>query len=170
MADATGVDFKLIERIHMIGDLTQGHCSMFGAWGEAVGAGPGLLQMRALDWDIDGPFKDFPQITVYHSRNASEGATFANVGWTGWVGSITGMSAEQMAICEIGVSFPDASFGKQSRFGVPFPFLLRDILQWDSSLGDSMKRITNEHRTCDLILGVGDGKVCERCCVGGVWS
>ena len=25
-----------------------------------------------------------------------------------------------MAICEIGVSFPDQTFGKESRFGVPF--------------------------------------------------
>lgn len=38
----------------------------------------------------------------------------------GWVGSITGMSSAQMAISEIGVSYPDDSFGEESRFGVPF--------------------------------------------------
>ena len=38
-------------------------------------------------------------------------------------------------------------------------YLLRDILQFDATLTDSMSRITNAHRTCDLILGVGDGKV-----------
>ena len=38
-------------------------------------------------------------------------------------------------------------------------YLLRDILQFDATLSDSMSRITNAHRTCDLILGVGDGKV-----------
>ena len=31
-----------------------------------------------------------------------------------------GISSKQMAISEIGVSFPDDSFGKESRFGIPF--------------------------------------------------
>jgi len=38
-------------------------------------------------------------------------------------------------------------------------YLLRDILQFDETLTDSMNRMTNAHRTCNLILGVGDGKV-----------
>ena len=38
-------------------------------------------------------------------------------------------------------------------------YLLRDIIQFDSSLQEAMQRITDAHRTCDLILGVGDGKV-----------
>ena len=75
------------------------------------------------------------------------------------MGSITGMSSNQMAISEIGVAFPDATFGNMSRIGVPFTFLLRDILQFDDSLESALKRITNANRTCDLILGVGDGKV-----------
>ena len=180
------------------------------------------MQLRALDWDVAGPFQNFPQITVYHPRDASDGNTFANIGWcacstappgraaeaslgrpivkerlagvslctsgpleerpgsfclcspsplfhppflptpvcrTIWIGSITGMSAEKMAISEIGVSNPDATFGNMSRVGVPFTFLLRDILQFDTSLQQSLDRISNANRTCDLILGVGDGKV-----------
>lgn len=31
-----------------------------------------------------------------------------------------GFSEQSMAICEIGVSFPDDTFGKESRFGIPF--------------------------------------------------
>ncbi|XP_065920263.1 protein dcd1B-like isoform X2 [Dysidea avara] len=130
---------------------------MFGANKTATAAG-GTLQLRALDWDIDGPFKNYPQVTIYHP-NKGNGHTFANVGWTGWIGSITGMSSVQMAISEIGVSFPDDTFGHESRFGVPFTYLLRDILQFDNTLTDSMTRMTNAHRTCNLILGVGDGKM-----------
>jgi hypothetical protein len=63
-----------------------------------------------------------------------EGVSFANVGWTGWLGSITGMSSERVAISEIGVSFPDASFGNESRVGNPFTFLLRDIIQVNNLL------------------------------------
>ena len=36
---------------------------------------------------------------------------------------------------------------------------MRDIIQFDETVDDSINRITNAHRTCDLILGVGDGKV-----------
>lgn len=32
----------------------------------------------------------------------------------------TGMSSVKMAISEIGVSFPDDTFGEESRYGVPF--------------------------------------------------
>ena len=32
----------------------------------------------------------------------------------------SGISSQKMAISEIGVSFPDESFGKESRFGIPF--------------------------------------------------
>ena len=36
-----------------------------------------------------GPFKDYPQVTVYHPGSSRDFA-FANIGWTGWIGSITG--------------------------------------------------------------------------------
>lgn len=160
LADATGLPLEKIRRIHMIGELTKGQCSMFGANASATEGGT-LLQLRALDWDVDGPFKNFPQITVYHPSSSGGGHAFANVGWTGWIGSITGISSTQMAISEIGVSFPDSTFGKESRFGIPFTYILRDILQFDATLQDALKRMTNAHRTCNLILGVGDGKIGE---------
>lgn len=161
LADATGLDYKMILRIHMIGELTKGDCSMVGAWGSAVKQPGSLLQLRALDWNTDGPFKDFPQVTVYHPSDPKYGHAFANIGWTGWFGSITGFNSKQMAISEIGVSFPDASFGSESRFGIPFTYILRDVLQFDSSLSDAMHRMKNAHRTCDLILGVGDAKISQ---------
>lgn len=33
----------------MIGEVTKGHCSMFGAWGNATLNGE-TVQLRALDW------------------------------------------------------------------------------------------------------------------------
>jgi len=165
LADASGADYLTIRRIHMIGELTKGACSMFGAWGDAIAnVSTQLLQLRALDWDVTGPFKDYPQITIYHPDPTDPTYTmpahpFANVGFTGWVGSITGMSSVQTAICEIGVSFPDATFGSDSRFGIPFTFILRDILEFDYTGDDALSRIANAERTCSLILGVGDGKI-----------
>jgi hypothetical protein len=126
LADSCEVDYKRIQRIHMIGELTKGQCSMFGANSSATVDG-GLLQLRALDWNVDGPFKNYPQVTIYHP-NHGNGHAFANIGWTGWIGSITGMSSVQVAISEIGVSFPDDSFGHESRFGIPFTVCANAIL------------------------------------------
>lgn len=36
VADASGVHFNYFKRISMIGELTKGACSMFGAWGTAT--------------------------------------------------------------------------------------------------------------------------------------
>ena len=160
LADASGADFQTLARIHLIGELTQGDCSMVGAWGKAT-AGGKALALRALDWDTDGPFKLLPSVTVYHpdASRGGLGHAFANVGFVGWIGSLTGMSSAQLSIHEIGVSFPDAThFGSETFAGVPFVFLLRDILQFDRTYTDTVARITAANRTCDLILGVGDGK------------
>ncbi|XP_062513488.1 protein dcd1A-like [Corticium candelabrum] len=157
LADATGVDAKKLERVQLIGELTKGQCSMFGAWGEAVAnTSSRLLQLRALDWNMDGPFKNYPQVTVFHP-NVGYGHTFATVGFPGFLGAITGMSIRGMSISEIGVSFPDSSFGSDSRFGIPFTYFLRDILQYSVSIDDAMKRTTAAHRTCSLLFGYGDG-------------
>jgi len=114
--------------------------------------------MRALDWDVDGPFKNFPEITVYHPQPNSSETTFLNIGWSGWIGSLSGISDSQMSVHEIGVSFPDDTFGPESRSGVPFTYVLRDILQFDHTLLDGVSRLASAHRTSDLILGVGDVK------------
>lgn len=158
MADATQYDPKKIERIHLFGELTKGSCSMFGAWAEAIPTDYSLIQLRALDWDTEGPFRDYPQVTIYHpNKNATGQHTFANVGFSGFIGSFSGMS-ESLGTSEIGVSYPDETFGSESRFGIPFTYLLRDILQFDDSLVAAQTRINEASRTCDLILGVGDGK------------
>ena len=49
MADASGVPYKYFRRMHMIGELTKGACSMFGAWGSAT-PDSRTVQLRALDW------------------------------------------------------------------------------------------------------------------------
>lgn len=61
---------------------------------------------------------------------------------------------------EIQVSYPDKSFGPETYLakGYPFGYIIRDVLQFDSTLEEATKRITTATRTCDLILGVGDGK------------
>lgn len=78
---------------------------------------------------------------------------------------MSGFSSAQIAISEIGVSYPDDSFGQgtistgpEKVKGQPWMYILRDILQFDDSIDAAKDRITNANRTCNLILGVGDGE------------
>ena len=48
--------------------------------------------------------------------------------------------------------------GHSSRAGVPFTFLLRDILQFDTDIDQTLSRVASATRTCSIFMGVGDGK------------
>ena len=116
------------------------------------------MQLRALDWDLQGPFRKYPLAIVYHPSSPKYGNAWLNIGFVGWIGVLSGVNEHQLAVSEIGVSYPDNTFGKESRFGNPFTFVLRDVLQWDKTLNQSVHRMQTTKRTCNLILGVGDGK------------
>jgi len=156
--------FKLFDcRLNLFAELTKAQCSFFGAWGSATKGGK-TYQLRALDFDTTGPFKDYPQVTIYHP---SEGHSWGQVGWPASVGVLTGFSDQQLAISEIGVAFADDSFKQgtvphtppEKVHGEPWMFILRDVLQWEDSLEGAKTRISNAERTCNLIIGVGDGEV-----------
>ena len=157
ISDATGVDYNQIIRIHLVGEITRGSCSLYGAYGDATLGGK-TLQLRALDWDTGAGLQNHPTVTIYHPNVTRMGVPFANVGWAGWIGTLTGMSSNKIGISEIGVSYPDKKwFGTESFVGIPFVFLERKIIQYGTSVFDAMDMITNANRTCDLILGVADG-------------
>ncbi len=108
---------------------------------------------------MDGPFWKYPLITVYHPSSKKYGNPWLNIGFYGWIGVISGVNSNRLAVSEIGIYFIDETFGKESRFGNPFTFVLRDILQWDTTLNESISRLKSTKRTCNLLLGVGDGKI-----------
>jgi len=151
VANASGISYDLLLQFHMLPELVQAHCSIYGAWGSATPDGS-LYQLRALDWDVSGPLQQYPVVTIYHP---DQGHPFANVGWAGWIASITGMSSSQMGMSE---KVTDHDFGTNSRIGIPFNFLMRDVLQFDSDLDAAITRMSNAQRTCNIWLGCGDGK------------
>lgn len=94
---------------------------------------------------MDGPFRDYPVIQVYH-KNSDEENSFVTAGYAGFIGALAGFSDQKVAISEIGVSYPDPTFGSQSRIGIPFIYLLRDILQFDKTIDDAISRMANARR------------------------
>ncbi|CAF1996258.1 unnamed protein product [Rotaria magnacalcarata] len=158
VADGAQIDFKTVVRLHMLGEITRGRCSLYGLWGNATLGGK-TLQLRALDWDVDAGLQDYPVVTIYHPGTSKLGHPFANVAWAGYIGTLTGMSSQRLGISEIGVSYPDDTFGDESMSGLPFIFVERYILQYSDTIDDALSFIADVKRTCHLILGVADGNL-----------
>ena len=131
------------------------HCSLFVAWGKATAADGHLYQLRALDYETGANIQKHPLIVVYAPK---EGNYFANITWAGVVGCISGISEAQLAISEIGDDYHQES---DTFAGIPFMFLLRDILQFDTSLATAIERVKKAPRTTSLMYGIGDGDMGE---------
>ena len=71
----------------------------------------------------------------------------------GFIGALTGYSSAPIGLCE---KVWDGYTGKSSRQGIPWHFLLRDILQFDADIDSAVSRIANAHRTCAIFIGLGD--------------
>jgi len=153
LADGAGLLLETVVRCQMIGEASEWHCSLFGAWGKATAADGHTYQLRALDYEVDAEIQRYPTIIVYAPRT---GHPFANIGWAGVVGAVTGISSIPLAISEIGDSY-DAK--NDSFDGIPFAFLLRDILQFDENLDAAVARVRNAKRTTSLMYAIGDGRL-----------
>jgi len=151
ISDGSGVDYMTVIRLHMIPEAVQAACTMVGAWGQSIANTTGTLyQLRALDFMPNGPLQLAPAVIVYHP---TQGHNFSILSWTGFIGALSGLSSANVGICE---KFWASYNGTKNRYGIPFHFLLRDILQFDSDADDAFTRITNAARTCSIWIGLGD--------------
>lgn len=152
LADGAGLSLQTVIRCQMIGEAGEWHCSLFGAWGKATAQDGHVYQLRALDYEVEADIQKYPTIIVYVPNN---GHAFANIGWAGVIGSVTGISSVPLAISEIGDSYDAAH---DSLDGIPFAFLLRDILQFDADLDSAIARVRKAPRTTSLMYAIGDGR------------
>lgn len=152
LSDGSGVDIVDLRRVAMIAEWTRAQCSMLGAWGAASSAGA-LVQLRALDWDTDGPFQQWPLLTVYHPTTTTGGVANAALGWAGMLGAITGVSSSGIGISE---KVWDAYKGVDNAFGYVWNFLLADSLMFDQDTDQVLSRIATANRTCAIWIGLGD--------------
>ncbi len=157
LAAGSGVAIADLRRVAMIAEWTRASCSMFGAWGPAsaaaTGGSGGLVQLRALDWDTDGPFQQWPVLAVFHPDARTGGFANAQLGWAGMIGAITGVSASGVGISE---KVWDAYTGPYTPFGYAWNFLLADSLMFDADTDAVLSRIASANRTCSIWIGVGD--------------
>ena len=91
-------DFKLLRRINFLPEIIKAACSIVGAWGPATEDGK-VYHLRALDWDSKAPISNYPAIVIY-TPSEENSNTFANVGFLGMLGILTGISKNGISMGE----------------------------------------------------------------------
>lgn len=153
IADGSGLPLQDVIRTNLIGTASEFHCSLFGAWGQSTAAKGHVVQLRALDFETEANIQHFPLLTIYQPN---AGHSFANIGWVGHIGVISGISSQQIAVSEIGDDYDQEN---DSFDGKPFPIILREILQFDPALNQAIARMQNTSRISSLMYAIGDGKL-----------
>lgn len=127
-------------------------CSNFCTEHKATANGA-FYSVRILDWGLHRISKlhQYPLIAV---SVPDHGQAYANIGWIGFIGAISGMNEQGITLGEMGYGDPE---GETLR-GKPMPFLLRDILAQAKDLKDVRRIIKDSPGTNSFVFLMSDGK------------
>ena len=146
MAAALDLDPKLVEALNVFPELF--HCSGFAVFGKATADGK-LYHGRVLDYMTTIGLQDSATTFIV---NADGQIPFANVGYAGFIGSVSGMNAKAISLGEMGGK------GEGQWDGVPMATLMRRALEECSTLDEVMGLWKNSPRTCEYFYVFADGK------------
>lgn len=149
LADGSGVPLADVQTCNFIPELF--HCSGFAVSGAATG-NEHTYHGRVLDYGCDWKLQEHPVVIV--ARPAGK-IPFINVGYAGFIGSVTGINAERISAGEMG----GAGLGKW--LGVPMAVLMREVLQGADTLAEAVAVFRDNPRTCEYYYVLADGKTGE---------
>lgn len=137
MADGSGIPLEIIQRAHMVPVISSYACSGVAVWGSATKNGH-TYQLRNLDFTKDAKLQEHPLIVFYLP---DKGAPHANITFTGYIGSHTGMNANHLVFGEKGAS-PSGEYPYDLN-GTHFSFLFRSMMYDAKSLDDILQTVKN---------------------------
>tara|TARA_R110002072_G_scaffold233795_2_gene391435 strand:+ start:39268 stop:41103 length:1836 start_codon:yes stop_codon:yes gene_type:complete len=146
MAAALDLDPELVEALNVFPELF--HCSGFAVFGKATVDGK-LYHGRVLDYMTTIGLQDSATTFIV---NVDGQIPFANVGYAGFIGSVSGMNAKAISLGEMG------GRGEGQWDGVPMATLMRRALEECSTLDEVMDLWKNNPRTCEYYYVFADGK------------
>ena len=152
LANALHQDPALMEVVNVFPELF--HCSGFAVFGSATVDGK-LYHGRVLDYMTTIGLQDSATTFIV---SADGMIPFANVGYAGFIGSVSGMNTKQISLGEMG------GRGEGAWDGVPMATLMRRALEECSTLDDVKKLWATSPRTCEYYYVFADGK--DRSAVG----
>ncbi|HEY3321018.1 MAG TPA: C45 family peptidase [Planctomycetota bacterium] len=144
LAQSSGVSAKTLRLGNLIPEKF--HCSGVAVRGKASKDGQ-ILHARVLDYMTEIGLQKQALLTVFmpEGRNA-----WANVGYCGFVGTVTAMNAKGLAIGEMGGA------GQGDWDGTPMTYLLRDIAESASNVDEAIEMFKKAKRTCEYYYVLSD--------------
>jgi len=124
------------------------HCSGFALL-SPVTAERKLYHGRILDYGVDLRLQEHAVLIIQEPQG---GIPFVNVGYAGFIGSVTGMNLRQVGIGEMGGG------GDGQWNGVPMSFLVRDVLEKAQTLDEAVAVFRDNPRTCEYYYVISDAK------------
>ncbi|MGE0711569.1 MAG: C45 family autoproteolytic acyltransferase/hydrolase [Planctomycetota bacterium] len=155
LAAGSGVPYEKIEAGNLFPAAF--HCSGIALSGKATKDGS-LYHVRILDYMTQLGLQDAALIVIHEPK---DGHRWLNVGFAGFLGSVTGMNDQQVAIGEMGGG------GLGYWDGVPMPFLIRDALERADTMEQALEIFKQSKRTCEYYYVISDGKTRR---ATGVWA
>jgi hypothetical protein len=146
LANAAGLSIDEVQMTNVFPELF--HCSGFAVFGKATKDGK-LYHGRVLDYMTRIGLQDAAGIFVIEVTGKTP---FATVGYAGFIGSVSGMNADQVSLGEMGGA------GEGQWDGVPMATLMRRALEECSTLEAVMQLWTDSPRTCEYYYVFADGK------------
>jgi len=145
MSEATGTPRAEGRLANLFPELF--HCSGFAVMGDAT-VGGRLYHGRILDYLRNLGLEQNAVVAVYRPQGKH---AWVNLGYAGFVGSVTAMNEKHIAIGEMGG-------GGEGRWdGVPMAQLLRNIMEQASTLDEAISIMRNSKRTCEYYYVISDG-------------
>ncbi len=172
---------QLIITTGLVPELIRMACSMFGAWGAATPTGS-LVQLRSLGTKLyivdavmaaplnpltplfprlfcvdfgGGPLANFTVLAVYHPA-AGSGNAFANLGFAGFTGAVTGFSTKVALSEKVWMTYDNPDIQPGNYDGLPDITVIRDLLQFADNHDAALAYAQSVKRTWAVFLGVGD--------------
>jgi len=125
------------------------HCSGFAVFDSATVGGT-LYHGRILDYITELGLQYYSVVSIISPDNYN---AFANVGFAGFIGSVTGMNQKQVSFGEMGGG------GEGNWDGMPMAFLMRDGLERANTLDEAINIFRTTPRTCEYYYVIADGKI-----------
>ena len=146
LARSLNLEESLVEAGNVFPEMF--HCSGFAVFGRATHDGK-LYHGRVLDYMTMIGLQDSATTFIVAPTGK---IPFANVGYGGFIGSVSGMNAKAISLGEMG------GRGEGKWDGVPMATLMRRALEECSSLDEVMQLWKNSPRTCEYYYVFADGK------------
>lgn len=123
------------------------HCSGFAVFGDATEGGR-MYHGRILDYMKGVGLEQNACVIV---MRPDEGHAWVNLGYAGFLGTVTAMNEKRIAIGEMG------GRGEGAWDGKPMAQLMREVMEKASTIDEAVEIMRSSPRTCEYYYVISDG-------------